>query len=441
MDHQVKVKGYRIELSEIENQLLKLKEIKEAVIVVNQSAAGDKYLCAFVVSEKPLMKLEVIEYLKRELPAYMVPAYVIQLEKMPLNPNGKIHRKALPDPIKVLNIGKTSATPTDETEKKIVSIWSEVLGIESHQIALEDNFFELGGNSINCLKVINSISRVFDLKISMADIFVNPTIKMLANTIKQETLLNQSECVVKLNRGNPNKKLFIVHSGEGVVYIYKKLAKLLEDEFTIYGIQAKGLFQKSKLPKNSKELIGYYLEEIKMVQENGPYIIAGYCGAGTICAYELTRMLEDQGEWVKHLIIVDEPPFITGFYIKFLHTKQRILKLLKNIPIFSNSKRNTPPPTGLEKAEKIAEDMLEQRKKNVLDNLRKVLKKVKPARIINTSILVIKARDTRSLRLNKNHWSQMTNGEIRLVEVRGNHESILHVPYVNKIVKTIKKLN
>ncbi|MDP4147694.1 MAG: amino acid adenylation domain-containing protein, partial [Bacillota bacterium] len=122
MDHQVKIRGYRIELGEIESQLLKHEEIKEAVVIDREDTEGNKYLCAYVVSNKEITVTELREHLAKELPDYMIPAYFIQLENIPLTPNGKIDRKALPEPEGEINTGVEYAAPRNEVEEKIVKV-------------------------------------------------------------------------------------------------------------------------------------------------------------------------------------------------------------------------------------------------------------------------------------------------------------------------------
>ena len=125
IDHQVKIRGFRIELGEIESQLLKHEEIKEAVVIDREDKDGNKYLCAYVVSNKEMTVIELREHLSKELPDYMVPAYFMQLEKIPLTPNGKIDRKALPEPDGDINTGVEYVAPRNEIEEKIVKIWSK----------------------------------------------------------------------------------------------------------------------------------------------------------------------------------------------------------------------------------------------------------------------------------------------------------------------------
>lgn len=192
IDFQVKVRGFRIELGEIEAQLAVIPNIKEAVVIARESAdrQGEKYLCAYLVSNQKLDINSVREALGKELPGYMVPSYFIQLEAIPLNPSGKVDRKALPVPEKS-DIETTSAyvAPTNEIEGALASIWSEVLGIE--KIGIDDNFFEMGGDSIKTILISARLLKR-GLSININQFFSNNTIRKLAKSVRKiERVIDQ----------------------------------------------------------------------------------------------------------------------------------------------------------------------------------------------------------------------------------------------------------
>ncbi|MCU0288094.1 MAG: amino acid adenylation domain-containing protein, partial [Acidobacteria bacterium] len=185
IDQQVKIRGFRIELGEIENRLSKHPGIKQAV-VLTQEESGDKYLCAYIVSidEKVISGLR--EYLSKGLPDYMIPSYFVPLEKIPLTPNGKIDRKALPKP--ELKAGDGYMAPRNEIERKLVDIWSEVLERQAQaSIGINDNFFQLGGHSLKATILISKIHKELNVKIPIAEIFKTPSIRLLSEFIKKST--------------------------------------------------------------------------------------------------------------------------------------------------------------------------------------------------------------------------------------------------------------
>jgi amino acid adenylation domain-containing protein len=180
IDHQVKIRGFRIEPAEIEALLLRHPAVREAVVMVREDLAAERYLCAYVVSSAP----ETLpDYLSRKLPAYMVPAQVVQLEKMPLTPNGKIDRRKLPRPDTRQPSAAVSA-PADRLERELAAIWAEVLGRERHTIGTGRSFFELGGHSLKATILVARIHRAFDVHLQIADIFAAPTIREMAGLIR-----------------------------------------------------------------------------------------------------------------------------------------------------------------------------------------------------------------------------------------------------------------
>ncbi|MGE5343917.1 MAG: amino acid adenylation domain-containing protein [Candidatus Omnitrophota bacterium] len=185
IDEQVKVRGFRIELGEIEARLFTHHEIKEAVVTVKENKAGDKYLAAYVTSDRTPSESELREHLLKTLPEYMVPSYFIQIQRIPLTPNGKLNRKALPEP--TISAVRKYATPENEIEKTLVHIWSQILAQPSDQIGIDDSFFELGGHSLKATIMGSEIQKELNVRIPLSEIFEHPTIRELAEWIRGAT--------------------------------------------------------------------------------------------------------------------------------------------------------------------------------------------------------------------------------------------------------------
>ena len=180
VDQQVKIRGFRIELGEIEMRLLNYPGIKE-VVVLAQEESGDKYICAYIVSDKEYGISELRESLSKELPDYMIPSYFVQLEKIPLTPNGKVDRRVLPKP--EMNEEQHYVAPRNETEVKLVGLWAIILNIKSEVISIDSNFFQLGGHSLKATILASRIHKELNLKLPLAEIFKNPTIRGLSEYI------------------------------------------------------------------------------------------------------------------------------------------------------------------------------------------------------------------------------------------------------------------
>ncbi len=185
-DHQVKIRGYRIETAEIETVLSSHNAVKEAVVMAREEEGGEKRLVGYVVGkdEQRVTWRQVQEYLSERLPEYMIPTRFVMLEEMPLTPNGKVDRKALPEPDQSRpELEQGYLQPTTATEEILAGIWAEVLRVE--QVGVKDNFFELGGHSLLATQVMSRVREGFGVEIGLRKIFEMPTVAGLAQCIDE----------------------------------------------------------------------------------------------------------------------------------------------------------------------------------------------------------------------------------------------------------------
>lgn len=182
VDHQVKIRGFRIELGEIQAKLLNYDLIKEAIVVVTGDSSDTKSLCAYFVGEAEIDLTDLREFLAQDLPEYMIPLCMIQLKKMPLTPNGKIDRKALPEPDGSLGIGMEYVAPRDQIEEKLVAIWEEILKIEG--IGIRNDFFELGGHSLKATTLVSKIHKELNINVPLREIFQRTTVEAQSEYIR-----------------------------------------------------------------------------------------------------------------------------------------------------------------------------------------------------------------------------------------------------------------
>ncbi|MEK3889665.1 amino acid adenylation domain-containing protein [Bacillus sp. FSL K6-3431] len=185
-DNLTKIRGFRVEVGEVETCLMKHHDVVEAVVIAMEDTHGAKELSAYFVAKKDIANSELKNFLLKRLPDFMVPAFFTQLKKMPLNQNGKIDRKALPVPNLDTASSSSYVAPEGEIERKIVGIWEEVLNIE--RIGVYDNFFELGGHSLKAASIVLKINRECDTNLQLSEMFKQPTIKEVVNLMimKQE---------------------------------------------------------------------------------------------------------------------------------------------------------------------------------------------------------------------------------------------------------------
>ncbi|WP_301292840.1 non-ribosomal peptide synthetase, partial [Paenibacillus tyrfis] len=177
IDHQVKIRGYRIELGEIEAKLQQVEAVQEVIVIAREDGQGQQQLCAYYVASEELAASELRHVLSEKLPSYMVPTHFVQLEAMPLTPNDKIDRKALPEPDGSGQTGADYAPPRTPVERSMAAIWQAVLGAST--VGIHDNFFELGGDSIKSIQVSSRLLQQ-GYKLEMKDLFAYPTIAGLS---------------------------------------------------------------------------------------------------------------------------------------------------------------------------------------------------------------------------------------------------------------------
>ncbi|HEV8084266.1 MAG TPA: amino acid adenylation domain-containing protein [Chitinophagaceae bacterium] len=185
IDDQVKIRGYRIELGEVENVLQQSEMVHQVVVLAKQSKEGSKQLVGYIVPVGDFDKQAITSYLKSKLPDYMIPALLIELNELPLTLNGKVDKKALPNPDVEDLMSNIYEEPTSETEKELVQIWQELLS--GQRVGINDNFFELGGHSLNAMQLSSRMHKLLNIKIDIGKIFSNPTIKELSAVLLLES--------------------------------------------------------------------------------------------------------------------------------------------------------------------------------------------------------------------------------------------------------------
>ena len=296
IDHQVKIRGFRIELGEIEAVLEQHSGVNQAVVIAREDTPGDKRLVAYFVPETPctVTSAELRQHAGKQLPDYMTPTAFVQMEKLPLTPNGKVDRKALPPPM--VNDFEAQAEfipPRDSTERKLVQLWEEVLGIRP--ISVTANFFELGGRSILAARLFTRILRTFGEELPLSTLFRSPTVEQLAKELQASGRTADYVTLVPIQENGTRPPFFCVHGGAGSTLFLHQLSRELGVDQPFYGIEPEGLDGKPFQRLTVEQMAAHYLAEIRKVQPTGPYYIGGYCFGGLV-AFEMAGMLREQGE-------------------------------------------------------------------------------------------------------------------------------------------------
>jgi aspartate racemase len=326
IDHQVKIRGFRIELGEIEAVLRQNQAVQDAVVIGQEYDVNDKRLVAYVVpsQEEVFSSSELRRYLKEKLPDHMVPSTFVRLEALPLTPNDKVDRRALPIPDRIRSVEETFAPPLTLFEEVLTGIWSEVLRLDS--VGIHDNFFELGGHSLLAVRVLAQIEKTFGKNLPLATLFQSPTIEQLANILRQKGWSAPCQTLVTIQPGGSKPPLFFIHVlGEGLKFC-RPLTSYLDPEQPIYGL-AIGIMDEVSL-NEVEDVVALYIKEMRSIQPEGPYLLAGICCGGRV-AYEMALQLHAQGQKVALLALVDT--LKDGEAIKIIPVKERVLAHWKNL--------------------------------------------------------------------------------------------------------------
>jgi len=304
-DNQVKVRGYRIELDEIEAVLALHPGVQESAVVAREFAPGDVRLVAYLIGrpDASLATGRLQAMLREKLPDYMVPSALITVDALPRTPNGKIDRKGLV--LRAVEVARTEQryrAPSDEVEQHFTRLWEGLLG--TSPIGVNDDFFELGGHSLLGVRLMVQIEQTYGRRLPLATLLQTRTIAGLAEILRAEHWKPNWDCLVPIRPGGSKPPLFLIHAAGGNVLVYEDLARHLDAEQPVYGIQARGLDGKEPLPATAEEMAASYREEIQRMQPTGPYLLGGYCLGGTV-ALEVATQLYQQGHQVAFLGMLD----------------------------------------------------------------------------------------------------------------------------------------
>jgi surfactin family lipopeptide synthetase A len=305
IDHQIKIRGFRIELGEIEAVLRQHSAINETVVVAREDTPGDKRVVAYFVATgnaAPTVA-ELRAFLREKLPEYMLPSVFVTLKTMPLTPNGKVNRQALPAPDQADLAPKSEfAAARDENEARLVRIWENVLNVRP--VGIRDNFFELGGHSLIAVRLMNQVEEAFGKTLPIATLLQASTIEQLAALVGKNGSAPAWSCLVPIQTGGAKRPFFCIHGANGAVVRFHSLSRYLGADQPFHGVQAQGLDAAHAPHTSIEEMATHYVAEIRKVQPNGPYLLGGYSLGGAI-AFEMAQQLAAQGQTGSTVVLFD----------------------------------------------------------------------------------------------------------------------------------------
>ena len=243
------------------------------------------------------------EYLGLNLPDYMVPSAFVLLASLPLTTNGKIDRKALPDPTKIgIHADLEHIKPRNDIEKRLAEAWQAVLGV--NKIGIKDNFFQSGGHSLLAVSLMSRMNKEFKTELPLATLFKSPTIEELAKLLGEEKEPDEWTPLVAVRSTGSKKPLFCFYPAGGNIYSYKELGDQTDPDQPFYVLQAYGLEKGQEPFDRVEDIVEYQLDWIQSVQPQGPYFLSGWSFGG-ILAFETAQQLQARGHEIALLVLFD----------------------------------------------------------------------------------------------------------------------------------------
>ncbi|WP_377273938.1 amino acid adenylation domain-containing protein [Peterkaempfera sp. SMS 1(5)a] len=306
IDGQVKIRGFRIEPGEVEAALAQCPGVAQALVTVREEQPGDKRLVGYLVPVPG--QTPDTGPLARQLPSYMIPAAFVTIDGIPLTPNGKLDRKALPAP--TYTVGTAYRAPQTPLEQTLCRLFAETLGLD--RVGLDDNFFDLGGHSLLAIKLTTRIRTTLRMDLPLRTLFHHPTPATLTTDLTHTTdgsapTGGYEAPVLTLRETGGQNPLFLLPPGTGVGWVYEPLLPHIPEGVPVHALQAPGLASDGELPGSLDEAAAGYLAEIRRIRPAGPYRLLGWSYGGTV-AHRIAGQLAQQGEQVEFLALLDAHP-------------------------------------------------------------------------------------------------------------------------------------
>ena len=462
-DRQVKLRGFRIELEEIESTCEEHPEIKQAVVDLQKNATGSERLIAYCIPEESceFSAASVRKYLEQRLPDYMIPSAMVEIAQLPTTPSGKIDRKLLPTLDQARPRLKAKYSPPCGTiEDRLARVWCEILDL--NEVGAEDDFFELGGHSLLAVSLFQAIREEFGKTMPLATLFRSSTIRKLAQALIEHQSERSLVTANDLQIGQGGQPLFVMPTIGGDLLFSKPLVNSLPDQLPIIGLQPTLTPSNLETFRDFRETASVYLSAIKTRQPKGPYALTGFSYGGLL-AYEIACQLLAEGEEVNMLAIID-----CGITRRIQATSRTLalktwLALPKTFPSWlreelrdhsvshwaGNIRRRVRRLRyglrwdGENRVE--VEDIFESgtiptQNQQLMKTVFAAFRDYRP-QLFSGRLFLIKAKSRPLLRAEQQDlgWKQVAQ-DVVMHEVQGNHETILREPNVHELARQLGKL-
>jgi acyl-coenzyme A synthetase/AMP-(fatty) acid ligase/thioesterase domain-containing protein/acyl carrier protein len=449
LDFMVKVRGYRVELGEVEAALRAQPGVVQAVVVARPHPRVTHQLDAYLAprSDYELSRSAIRANLRRQLPDYMLPTTFTILPQLPVNHAGKVDRAALPqpdaDPRAGLDLPYRSAQAP--LEAQLIAIWEDVL--ERAPVGIDDPFIALGGDSLTAARMLVEVEALLGRSIPPVVLYESATIAQLAKRLVSDPDI-ENQPIYQLRAGDPDvPPIFFVSPFGGDVFSYQKLIRALPEGAPMYGLQSWRYFSRRFAYKDMPAFARQYIPAIKALCPAGPYRLVGWSFGGTI-AYEIAQALRAEGLPVAPLVMMDSlgPGMVSKHLIDYAPVPGELIQALGRTNGFSYlAERMLRIPRYAFSALRQLEVKLlnalphsEDRRYPVIAN--PLFKRYVPQPYDGDVAIFVSAERRTGQRLPGNGWPRIVRGECEIIPISGSHKDLLHQPFAGKIAARIAQL-
>ncbi|MEH2121092.1 non-ribosomal peptide synthetase [Nostoc sp.] len=457
-DDQFKIRGFRVELGEIASAIAQQKDVRESVVIAGDDAQGLKRLIAYVVTDKQDIVSLLLHHLQHKLPNYMIPSAFVVLDAIPLTPNGKVDKRSLPTDDRIRpNTTQSFIAPQNFTELALVKIWENLLNTSS--IGVTDNFFDLGGHSFLAVRLRSQIHDRFGHSLSLSTLFENPTIEKLATIVSQPFREISNSHLVAIQSSGSKLPFFCMHGAGGGVNPYFKVSRRLGEEYPFYALEQSHTQQESEI-MTVEETAACYIQEIRKVQPNGPYLLGGFCYGGVL-AFEMAQQLQRQGQKIGLLVVIDAILTETTIKPSKEDDAKLLLRLVEEIKTHNDvdflvpyeELRDLPLDEQLRLINKKANFIFSDTEikdylrtytifKANVQAMRNYVSQVYPHEITLLRAKEKIIHDFESPEFNTDDsllgWGKCSSQPIKVIDVPGNHFSIIDEPHIQELTRQLR---
>jgi surfactin family lipopeptide synthetase C len=472
IDHQVKLRGLRIELGEIESILIGHPGVRQAVVLDREGKGGDLRLVAFIVGDRDSMPTtdQVRSYLRKKLPEYSVPGRFVIVDEIPLTPNGKVNRAALlQHDTDAREDDSQIVGPSDLLELQLIHLWETVLNVRP--IGVTDSFGYLGGHSFLAIRLVAQMHKQFGEVIDLPAMLELGTIANIAKVLHGKVVAPSPSSLVAIQPKGLRPPFYCVHGIGGQVFGFYAMSRHLGEDQPFYGLQSHPALQQVD-GKSIEETATAYVEAIRTVQPDGPYLLGGYSFGG-IVAFEMAQQLTREKQAVASVILIDTiSPLMTQQFphddndedespYMSLVLRERAREMGKDVTLSADSLRALKPDDRFKLLFKImkengliddetSQEIAEAYLRGIIKHTRarhNAVRRYKPE-VFRGKITLIQCADKAELvreferwGVNTDEsrygWTSLSTESVDVYEIPGSHETIIQEPHVKALAQRV----